>query len=417
MPDTSLPALAGVGADQLRSALPAVAMPSMLADAARFEFGQRVANLFANSQLVPAHLRGKTADCFIALHMAERLNEDPLVVMQNINIINGRAGWSAQYMIGRANRSGVFRGRISWRSTGAGDALQVTAHAVLADAGEEVTATASMAMAKAEGWTKNQKYQSMPEHMLRYRSATMLIRLYAPEVMLGIPSSDELEDVQYTVVQDAPPPPSRAAHGLSSVPAPTSAPAAPQSAPQAAPSPVIDNGPAFDGDADGADYEIVTSEGQVLDFHAGTETNVREGMFVELRNGARRGRADLDGVWETNAAVLDELDRRGHGVVAEEIRAEYRRLVTVLERQATQTPEAAQQAAQQPAAQATQAAPAAGRKRQPPAAAEPPPPASAEPPPPPPPPPVAQQPAVAIPTEPPPPPPPPADGGGADDLF
>jgi hypothetical protein len=50
-------------------------------------------------------------------------------------------------------------------------------------------------MAKAEGWTRNAKYQTMPEHMLRWRSATMLIRLFAPEVMLGIPAADELEDI------------------------------------------------------------------------------------------------------------------------------------------------------------------------------------------------------------------------------
>jgi hypothetical protein len=166
----------------------------MLTDASRFEFGQRVANLFAASQLVPAHLRGKPQDCFIALHMAERLNEDPLIVMQNIYIVSGKAGWSAQYMIGRANRSGVFRGRITWKTEGTGDALKVTACATLAETGEVVEASASMAMAKAEGWVSNKKYQSMPEHMLRFRSATMLIRLYAPEVMLGIPTADEVED-------------------------------------------------------------------------------------------------------------------------------------------------------------------------------------------------------------------------------
>lgn len=172
----------------------AVHSANMLADGPAFEHGQRVAKLFASSQLVPPHLRDKVADCFIALHMAQRLNEDPLIVLQNIYVVSGRAGWSAQYMIGRANRSGVFKGRINWRIEGKGDALSVTAYAKLADDGEEVSATATMAMAKAEGWTKNAKYQSMPEVMLRYRSATMLIRFYCPDVMLGIPVADELED-------------------------------------------------------------------------------------------------------------------------------------------------------------------------------------------------------------------------------
>lgn len=175
---------------------------NMLTDTSAFEHGWRVAQLFASSQLIPAHLRGKPADCFIALHMARELGENPVVVMQNIYMVSGKAGWLATYMIARANRSGVFKGRITWKSEGAGDALAVTARATLDDTGELVDATASMAMAKAEKWTANAKYTSMPEHMLRWRSATMLIRLYAPEVMLGLPTSDELEDVAAAHARD-----------------------------------------------------------------------------------------------------------------------------------------------------------------------------------------------------------------------
>ena len=152
-----------------------------------------VAKVYASSQLIPPHLRGKVEDVFLALTMAEQLGENPVVVMQSIYIVSGRAGWSAQYMIARANRSGIFRGRINWRVTGTGKDLSVTAYATLADTGEEVSIAASMAMATAEGWTKNTKYNSMPEVMLRYRSATLLIRMYAPDVMLGYSTVEEIE--------------------------------------------------------------------------------------------------------------------------------------------------------------------------------------------------------------------------------
>lgn len=179
---------------------------NLLFDQGSFGQLQRVANMFANSQLVPAHLRGKVADCSIALYMAHRLNEDPLTVMQNIVVVNGRAGWMTQYMIGRANKSGVFKGRINWRSEGKGEGLVVTAFATLADTDEEVTATVSMSMAKAEGWTKNPKYSTMPEHMLKWRSAAMLVRLYAPEVMLGIPAAEDIPIIDGdAVVLDAQP--------------------------------------------------------------------------------------------------------------------------------------------------------------------------------------------------------------------
>lgn len=156
----------------------------------------RLAEVMAGSQLIPPHLRGKVDDVFVALAMADQMGENPVVVMQNIYVVSGRAGWSASYMIAKANRSGVFKGRIDWRVTGKGDDLAVTAFATLADSGQKVEMTATSAMARDEGWTKNAKYKSMPEVMLRYRSATLLIRMYAADVMLGMHTDVELETIQ-----------------------------------------------------------------------------------------------------------------------------------------------------------------------------------------------------------------------------
>lgn len=188
------------------STLPARAQSvDIFSDPAAFEHAQRVAKVFASSKLVPTHLQGNVADCLIALQIARRLNEEPLTVMQNIYIVSGRPGWFTAYMIARANRSGIFKGSITWKSEGAGEALAVTATAVLADTGEAVGVTCDMRMAKAEGWTKNAKYTSMPEHMLRWRSGAMLIRLYCPEVMLGMPVLEELETMPAAEMRDVTP--------------------------------------------------------------------------------------------------------------------------------------------------------------------------------------------------------------------
>jgi hypothetical protein len=171
---------------------------------------QREARLFASSPLIPQHLRAggpeqAMANCYIALKMARTMGEDPLVVLQNIHVVNGKAGFASQYMIARANSSGVFKGRINWR-VDRSDAqnLSVTAYATLADTGDLVEFTVDMAMASAEQWTKNPKYRTMPEVMLRYRSAAFLVRFYAPDVMLGYHTSDEAEDVGYVAAPTAP---------------------------------------------------------------------------------------------------------------------------------------------------------------------------------------------------------------------
>jgi hypothetical protein len=153
-----------------------------------------VAKVFAGSQLVPKHLQGKVEDIMIALNIADRLGEDPLTVMQSIYIVSGKAGWSSSYMIARINSSGLIKGRVTWDEVGQGKDLVVTAKATLADTGEVVRATTSMQMAIAEGWISNKKYQTMPEQMLRFRSAAMLQRLYFPEVMLGMATAEEISD-------------------------------------------------------------------------------------------------------------------------------------------------------------------------------------------------------------------------------
>lgn len=163
-------------------------------DPAQFEHMQRVGKMLALSPLFPEHLRKGGLETAIAngvlvVNMALRLREDPLTVAQNIYFVGGKPGWMTTYLIAKANQHGVFDGPIEWKVEGKGDSLSVTAYATLARNGRVVSVTCDMALAKAEGWTSNKKYQTMPEQMLRYRSATWLVRLYCPEVLVGVPAA------------------------------------------------------------------------------------------------------------------------------------------------------------------------------------------------------------------------------------
>ncbi len=169
-------------------------------EVAKYELALRKAKLYASSPLVPAHLRGAnitegTANCYIALAMADAMGENELVVLQSIYIVHGRAGWAAQYMIARANASGVFKGGIRFAYSGEKATRSCRAYGTLAETGDTVEFTVGMEMAKAEGWTKNSKYTTMPDLMLSYRAATLLVRLYCPHVMLGYQTREEAEDV------------------------------------------------------------------------------------------------------------------------------------------------------------------------------------------------------------------------------
>ena len=166
---------------------------AFLSDSSAFDHLWRVAQAFSRSGMVPAHFQAKPESCMVALMYAQQLGESPMVMFQEVSIINGRPNTSARYAISRANRSGLLAGPITWTSKGAGDTLEVTATATLWETQEQVTATVTMQEAAADGWTRNPKYRSIPEQMLRWRAATRLINLYLPEVLFGLGVREEAE--------------------------------------------------------------------------------------------------------------------------------------------------------------------------------------------------------------------------------
>ena len=147
--------------------------------------------------LVPDAFRGNRANCAIIAQMAYVLNVLPLQLMQSVYEVHGKIGFDSKYAIGIANQRGPFRGSIKYELSGTGDARKCEAWALHQDDGERCVAECSIAIAKAEGWynKSGSKWQTMPDVMLRYRSAMFLIRAYCPEVLLGLQTADEIRDI------------------------------------------------------------------------------------------------------------------------------------------------------------------------------------------------------------------------------
>jgi hypothetical protein len=150
----------------------------------------------ARSGLVPEHFSKNPLAIYTAISMAKALGEVPETLMQNIYFIGGRAGLSSAYMLSRLQRTHAIRGTVRYVTTGEGATLSVRALAVDAETGETVEGpAATMAMAKAEGWTKNPKYTSMPEVMLRKRAVAFLARDHYPGALMGYLTVEEAEDI------------------------------------------------------------------------------------------------------------------------------------------------------------------------------------------------------------------------------
>src|SRR6056297_3215932 len=87
----------------------------------------RLAKTMSESNLVPKDFQGKPSDCFLAVEMAQRLRVAPFMVLQNLYVVHGRPGWSSQFLIAMANRSGTFKGTIMFEEFGSDDDLEVAA--------------------------------------------------------------------------------------------------------------------------------------------------------------------------------------------------------------------------------------------------------------------------------------------------
>ena len=211
-----------------------------------FELAVRQAKLLSSSTLVPAQYRGviekkrgkdviyeendnAIPNCVIAMNMATRMGADPLMVMQNLYIVEGRPSWSSQWIIAAINGCGRFSPlRFELTDLGKKDVeysvtewvdgnkqqrkvkttianLQCVAWAVEKETGERITSpTVTMEMAVLEGWYQKNgsKWQTMPEVMLRYRTASFFGKLYAPELLMGLQTVEEMQDVVIDAQQD-----------------------------------------------------------------------------------------------------------------------------------------------------------------------------------------------------------------------
>lgn len=163
-----------------------------------FEHIQRVANVFSKSDMVPKRYQNNIGNCIIAIEMANRMNANILMVMQNLDVIQGKPGWSSVFLIATLNSCGKFSPlRYEEDEKNGG---RTRAWAIDKSNEEKVFgAWVSMDMAKAEGWIdkSGSKWKTMPELMRRYRAASFFTKQFAPEVSMGLQTVEEIHDIGY----------------------------------------------------------------------------------------------------------------------------------------------------------------------------------------------------------------------------
>ena len=166
-----------------------------------FTAAQRMARCLSASNLVPDAFRGEAGipNALIALELAQRLRTSVFMVMQNLYIVHGRPGFSTQFIIAAIQSCGRYSAlKYKTRYDDDGNILGCRAYAKELSTGEVLEGPeVTMEMARAEGWTSKNgsKWKTMPEVMISYRAAAFFGRRYAPDVMMGFKTQDELIDI------------------------------------------------------------------------------------------------------------------------------------------------------------------------------------------------------------------------------
>lgn len=160
----------------------------------------KTAQALSRSDLLPDMYKGKWENVMIAMDIASRMGMGLTMVAQNLYIVKGKPAWSGSFCAAAVNGCGkftpleyVFVGEPGQPSEGC------FARAVRVSNGTQcISETITMEMAQGEGWLNKpgSKWKTMPRQMMMYRAASFFARAHCPEVLLGIQTVEEVQDIR-----------------------------------------------------------------------------------------------------------------------------------------------------------------------------------------------------------------------------
>lgn len=161
-----------------------------------FDFSYRKAQAFITGSILPQHFKN-IGDVMILDDMSRSLNIPMIMLAQQVYMVKGKAGMSGQLAIALLNKSNKFSKPILFEEKE--QDFGIRAYSYIDNTrvnGEWITDE----LIQANGWLTNTKWGTMKNQMARYRSATWFGRVYAPEVLMGFRSEDELIEEAEVIV-------------------------------------------------------------------------------------------------------------------------------------------------------------------------------------------------------------------------
>lgn len=165
----------------------------LLMDFAKINAMQSLAEAMATAAIaVPQHFRGKPGDCLAVVMQAAQWGMNPFAVAQKTHVVNGALGYEAQLVNAVVQASGAIDGRFHYEYRGEGANVECRVGAVIRG---ERDITWGEWLSAASVTTKNSPlWKTNPKQQLGYLQVKNWARAHTPGAILGVYSTDELED-------------------------------------------------------------------------------------------------------------------------------------------------------------------------------------------------------------------------------
>ena len=160
----------------------------------------KLAEIMASAKLVPMGLQKSPADCLQVVLQAVRWNMDAFAVAQECSVIQGKLMHSGKLVAAVVNTRGNLIRRLSFEYTGAERSPERTIIVSGQLQGEAEPRTVKVTLKSAK--TTAKVWDTQPDQQLMYHGARVWARRHTPELMLGVYSPEEFDDVRADAERD-----------------------------------------------------------------------------------------------------------------------------------------------------------------------------------------------------------------------
>jgi hypothetical protein len=153
---------------------------------------EKFSHFMALSNFVPKHLRQKQADCLAVLLQSMRWEMDPFSVAQKTYFVNDGMAYEAQLVNAIILSRAPLKARPKLKWSGDGDNLKCEVSATFIGEDEPAIFEAEL---KTITTRNSPLWKQQPKQQLGYFATRAWARLYCPDVLMGVYTKEEMEEV------------------------------------------------------------------------------------------------------------------------------------------------------------------------------------------------------------------------------